>query len=249
MDCQYKLWNDDCLKVFPDIEDKSIDLIMVDLPYQITGCKWDIMIPFDKLWEHYKRIIKPNGVIAFTATQPFTSMVVMSNLDWFKYEWIWRKPQGTAPMLAQYQPLRNHESVLIFYKNTPTYNPQMEAGTPYKGFSSDTSKIGEVYGDNKSVHNENYGTRYPKTVQDFKQDRDGFHPTQKPVSLMEYMIRTYTNKGDTVLDNTMGSGTTGVAAGLSRRNFLGIELDKTYFDTAEQRIKQAYKPNMTDLFL
>lgn len=243
----YQLYNGDCLDILPNILNCSVDLILCDLPYEKTDCDWDKLIPMDQLWIHYKRLLKPSGVIALTAVQPFTSLLVTSNLTMFKYEWIWEKPQGTCPMIAEYQPLRNHESVLIFYGGKAKYNPQMESGEPYKGFSSDTAKIGEAYGSLKSVHKENFGTRYPKTVQKFKQDR-GLHPTQKPVDLMEYLIKTYTNKNDVVLDNCMGSGTTGVAAGNLRRKFIGIELDSKYFEIAEERVSEAYKPNLKDVF-
>ena len=229
----------DCLNLLPQIPDNSVDMVLVDLPYGTTACKWDSIIPLDQLWEHYNRICKLDGAMVFTAAQPFTTILAASNLDHFKYEWIWKKPQGTNPMNAKVMPLKSHENVLVFYRKKPTYNPQMWYSTPYGGFSSNTSKIGEVYGSAQSKHRDNpEGSRYPKTVMKFKQEK-GLHPTQKPVELMEYLIKTYTNPGDMVLDNTMGSGTTGVACIKTGREFIGIESDAKYFAIAEQRISDA----------
>ena len=229
----------DCLDLLPQIPDNSVDMVLVDLPYGTTACKWDSIIPLDQLWEQYNRICKLDGAMVFTAAQPFTTVLAASNLDHFKYEWIWEKPQGTNPMNAKVMPLKSHENVLVFYRKKPTYNPQMWYSTPYGGFSSDTSKIGEVYGSAQSKHRDNpEGSRYPKTVMKFKQEK-GLHPTQKPVELMEYLIKTYTNPGDTVLDNTMGSGTTGVACVQTGREFIGMESDAKYFTIAEQRISDA----------
>ncbi len=229
----------DCLNLLPQIPDNSVDMVLVDLPYGTTACKWDSIIPLDQLWEHYNRICKLDGAMVFTAAQPFTTILAASNLDYFKYEWIWEKPQGTNPMNAKVMPLKSHENVLVFYRKKPTYNPQMWYSTPYGGFSSNTSKIGEVYGSAQSKHRDNpEGSRYPKTVMKFKQEK-GLHPTQKPVELMEYLIKTYTNPGDMVLDNTMGSGTTGVACIKTGREFIGMESDAKYFAIAEQRISDA----------
>lgn len=226
----------DCLEILPTLADHSVDMVLVDLPYGTTACKWDSIIPLDKLWEQYNRICKKDGAMVFTAAQPFTTVLAASNLDNFRYEWIWEKPQGTNPMNAKVMPLKSHENILVFYRKKPVYNPQMWYSTPYSGFSSETSKIGEVYGSAKSKHRNNPdGSRYPKTVLKFKQEK-GLHPTQKPVELMEYLIKTYTNEGDTVLDNTMGSGSTGVAAVRCNRNFIGIEMDSEYYKVAEKRI-------------
>jgi len=230
------LINGDCLVEMKNIQDNSIDLILTDLPYGVTACKWDSIIPLDQLWIQYKRIIKEDGNIVLTATQPFSSSLVMSNPEWFRYEWIWEKPQGTNPMLAKYQPMKNHEQILVFSKKRSKYYPQMTKGDPYKAFISDSKQIGEVYGNLKSIHKENNGTRYPKSVKKFKQDRKGFHPTQKPLTLMKYLIKTYTQENDLVLDNTMGSGTTGVACYQLNRKFIGIELEKKYYDIAQKRI-------------
>jgi site-specific DNA-methyltransferase (adenine-specific) len=193
----------------------------------------------DKLWEQFNRIIKKNGAIVLTASQPFTTTLAHSNIEHLRYEWIWEKPQGTNPLNAKIMPLKSHENILVFYKNKPTYNPQIWISTPYSGFKNHDKKIGEVYGSLGSEHRDNpNGERYPKTVLQFKQEK-GLHPTQKPVELMEYMIKTYTNEGETVLDSTMGSGTTGVACVRTNRNFIGIELDTDYFNIAKDRIETA----------
>ena len=232
-----KLLLGDCLKILPTLADNSVNMVLVDLPYGTTACKWDSIIPLDKLWEQYNRICKQDAAMVFTAAQPFTTILAASNLDNFRYEWIWEKPQGTNPMNAKVMPLKSHENILVFYRKKPVYNPQMWYSTPYSGFSSDTSKIGEVYGQAKSKHRDNPdGSRYPKTILKFKQEK-GLHPTQKPVDLMEYLIKTYTNSGDTVLDNTMGSGSTGVAAIKCGREFIGIEMDSEYYKIAKERIE------------
>ena len=234
-----KLLLGDCLDILPTLADNSVDMILVDLPYGTTACKWDSVISLDKLWKQYNRICKENGAMVFTAAQPFTTILASSNLENFRYEWIWEKPQGTNPMNAKVMPLKSHENILVFYRKKPVYNPQMWYSTPYSGFSSNTSKIGEVYGNAQSKHRDNPdGSRYPKTILKFKQEK-GLHPTQKPVALMEYLIRTYSNEGETILDNTMGSGTTGVACMNTNRNFIGIEMDENYYKIAEERIKNA----------
>jgi DNA modification methylase len=228
----------DCLDILPTLSTDSVDMVLVDLPYGTTTCKWDSIIPLDELWKQYNRICKEDGAMVFTAAQPFTTILAASNLDNFRYEWIWEKPQGTNPMNAKVMPLKSHENILVFYRKKSTYNPQMWYSTPYSGFSSETSKIGEVYGNakSKSKHRDNPdGSRYPKTVLRFKQEK-GLHPTQKPVDLMEYLVKTYTNEGDTVLDNTMGSGTTGLACVNTGRHFIGIESDAEYFKIASDRI-------------
>jgi site-specific DNA-methyltransferase (adenine-specific) len=226
-----------CLEILPEIDDNSVDMLLVDLPYGTTACKWDTIIPLDQLWEQYNRVCKKNAAMVFTAQQPFTTVLASSNIENLKYEWIWEKPQGTNPMNAKIMPLKSHENVLVFYREKPTYNPQMWYSTPYSGFSSEESKIGEVYGSAKSKHRDNpEGSRYPKSVQRWKQQK-GYHPTQKPVEMMEYLIKTYSNEGDTVLDNTMGSGTTGVACMNTHRNFIGIEMEEKYFNIAKDRIE------------
>jgi len=236
MKSSFELHLGDCLEIMPQLEDNSVDLLLVDLPYGTTACKWDSIIPLDKLWEQYNRVCKDDAAMVFTAAQPFTTVLAYSNLDNLRYEWIWEKPQGTNPMNAKVMPLKSHENILVFYRKKPKYNPQMWYSTPYSGFSSDEKKIGEVYGEAKSKHRDNPdGSRYPKTVLKYGQEK-GFHPTQKPVGLMEYLIKTYSDEGDVVLDNTMGSGTTGVAAMNTNRKFIGIESDSKYFEIAKNRI-------------
>lgn len=224
----------DCLVEMQKIPDKSIDLILTDLPYGTTQNKWDSIIPLDALWGGYERIIKDNGAIVLTAQTPFDKVLGASNLKLLRYEWIWRKPQGTGHLNSKLMPLKNHENVLVFYKSLPTYNPQMRPGEPYAMKSGD--KKSSNYGAQITVHTANItGDRYPLSVLEFTAEK-GIHPTQKPLALMEYMIKTYTNKGDTVLDSTMGSGTTGVACKNTGRNFIGIELDIDYFNMAKKRI-------------
>jgi len=226
----------DCLEILKTLDEDSVDLLLVDLPYGTTACKWDSIIPLDQLWKEYYRICKQSAAMVFTAAQPFTTTLIASNLKHFKYEWIWEKPQGTNPMCAKHMPLKSHENIVVFGRQKITYNPQMTQGTPYRGFNSEVAKIGEVYGSANSVHRDNpEGTRYPKTVLRFKQEK-GFHPTQKPVALMEYLINTYSNVNDVVLDNTMGSGTTGVACKNLGRSFIGIEKEEKYFEIAKSRI-------------
>ena len=232
-----KVYLGDCLEVMKDIPDKSIGMILCDLPYGTTACKWDTIIPFEPLWEQYKRIIKDNGAIVLTASQPFTSALVMSNIKMFKYAWIWEKPNGTSPFKAKYMPMINGEEILVFGNVKIKYNPQMEIGKPYKWNSKRSGGDASGIKQTKETPIDNKGTRYPKNVLRFNQER-GLHPTQKPVALFEYLIKTYTNEGDLVLDNCMGSGTTGVACKNLNRNFIGIELDAEYFKIAEKRINE-----------
>ena len=233
-----KIYQGDCLEVMKQIEDKSIDMILADLPYGTTACKWDTIIPFEPLWEQYKRVIKDNGAIVLTASQPFTTKLIMSNLSWFKYNWVWEKPQGVDPFMSKYRPLNNVEDVIVFYKNQPAYNPQLERGKPYKITRDKKERDYEV---TNAVMREtttvNEGTRLPKRIIKINQER-GMHPTQKPVALFEYLIKTYTNEGDLVLDNCAGSGTTGVACKNTNRNFILIEQDEKYCEIANQRLRQ-----------
>ena len=234
-----KIYQGDCLILMKEIPDKSVNLILCDLPYGVTARnEWDVIIPFDILWGEYVRIIKDNGCIVLTAIQPFASVVVMSNLKLFKYEWIWEKTQGTGFLNAKKQPLRNHEQVLVFYKSQPTYNPQMWQSTPYTAKRLDKS-YSTNYGKQTRVDTINTdGKRYPLTVQKFKYDSNKVHPTQKPIELFEYIIKTYTNEGDLVLDNCIGSGTTALACLNLNRNFIGIELEQSYVDIANKRITE-----------
>lgn len=228
-----------CFDWLPEIPDNSVDLVLTDLPYGITACKWDTPIDLAEMWKQLNRVCKERAAMVFTAAQPFTAALIMSNPRNFKYEWIWEKPQGTNPLNAKIMPLKNHENVCVFYRKAPTYNAQMTQGTPYSGFSSDSATIGEVYGSRKSKHRDNpEGTRYPKTVQPFAQQRTGLHPTQKPVAMMQYFIRTYSNSGELVLDITAGSSTTAVAAILENRHFIMIEEDQNYYEVSCNRIDQ-----------
>jgi site-specific DNA-methyltransferase (adenine-specific) len=237
----YMLLNGDCLELLPDIESGSIDMILTDPPYGTTACKWDSIIPLEPMWAELKRIIKPNGAIVMTASQPFTTTLIASNLKQFKYCWVYQKTLGTNPMLVKKQPFRKHEDVVVFYGKQPVYNPQMVPGKPY----TDTVRESGLDAINKGVRGKkkainNPGLRYPSTVQQFSNGNNkSVHPTQKPVALMEYLIKTYTSEGETVLDFTMGSGTTGVACKNLNRQFVGIELDKSYFGIAQERINAA----------
>jgi hypothetical protein len=232
----------DCLVEMGKLAPASVDMILCDLPYGTTQNKWDSIIPFDALWREYERVCR--GAIVLTAAQPFTSALVMSNPRLFKYDWTWRKPKGTGHLNAKKQPMRDKEDILVFYREQPTYNPQMSIGVPYKdkcGKNPNMSDTGsENYGAYKPIRSENDGFRYPKQVIEFGViERGTVHPTQKPVALMEYLIRTYTNLGDVVMDNTMGSGTTGVACVNTGRSFIGIERDPGYYDIACKRIEAA----------
>jgi site-specific DNA-methyltransferase (adenine-specific) len=237
----------DCLDRMTEIPDGSVDMVLADLPYGTTACKWDTVIPLEPLWAHYKRVTKPNAAIVLTASQPFTSALVMSNPRAFSQALIWRKNKASGHLNAKRRHLTAHEDTLIFCTGQPTYNPQRTSGhkrrTGWKR-GPDT----EVYGAQRPTEYAGTDeTRCPISVIDFDVvNNDGtnggrFHPTQKPVTLMEYLIRTYTNEGETVLDNTMGSGTTGVACVNTGRDFIGIEMDPDYYATAERRIAEAQK--------
>jgi len=233
-----KIYNMDCLEGMKYIDDKSIDMILCDLPYGTTACKWDVVIPFEPLWEQYERIIKDNGAIVLFGSQPFTSALVMSNLKLFKYEWIWQKTLATNFMLVKKQPAKKHENILVFYKKQPAYNPQMEIGKPYK--DKPRKRTVGIHGNAETIKEaiNNEGTRYPSSVQLFSNGNNGnVHPTQKPVALFEYLIKTYTNEGDLVLDNCIGSGTTAIAALKTNRDFIGIEKEEKYVQIANQRIQ------------
>ncbi len=225
----------DCLELMKGIPDQSVDLILCDLPYGTTSCKWDSIISFDELWAEYNRVCR--GVIALTAAQPFTSALIMSNIADFKYSWVWVKTNCTGFANAKKQPLRSFEDIAVFYKRQPTYNPQGVIPLPKP--RTRTKDTGDIMG--RTGFKDGYQqavTNYPKNVINIPSER-GFHPTQKPVALMEYLIKTYTNEGDTVLDNCMGSGTTGVACVNTGRKFIGMEQDFKYFRISRQRIKEA----------
>lgn len=230
-----QLLQGDCLELMKSIPDASVDMILCDLPYGTTQNKWDSVIPLDLLWAQYNRICK--GAIVLTAGQPFTSLLVMSNLKMFKYVMAWDKTQVTGFLNSKKQPLRRHEDVAVFYSKQPTYNPQFTQGSAY---SITRSHSTESYGEQSGNSTVSDGKRFPTSVINIPQVRvkDG-HPTQKPVALMEYLIRTYTNEGMTVLDNCMGSGTTGVACVNTGRKFIGMEMDAGYFEIAKDRIEKA----------
>ena len=233
-----KLVNADCMKVLPKLPDRCIDLVLCDLPYGTTQNKWDSIIPLDALWAEYRRICK--GCVVLTAQCPFDKVLGCSNLRDLKYEWIWQKEMGTGHLNAKKAPLKNHENVLVFASGPHKYFPQMRTG--FKPYTAKAGAGSSNYGKQVGAVTESNGERYPLTVTEFPRDRDKLHPTQKPVALMEYLIKTYTNPGDVVLDNCMGSGTTGVAAKNLNRRFIGIEMNKEYFEIAKKRIDETPAP-------
>jgi site-specific DNA-methyltransferase (adenine-specific) len=229
----------DAIDEMSKLPDKSIDMILCDLPYGTTQCKWDTVIPFDSLWEQYRRIIKDKGAIVLTASQPFTSNLVMSNPKLFRYSLVWEKSKSTGYLNSKKMPMRSHEDILVFYKSLPIYNPQMVDGKPYD--KGKAHRPTEVYREQKGeIHVKNdSGQRYPRSVQYFKTaESEGvvYHPTQKPISLMEWLIKTYTNEGDIVLDNCIGSGTTAIACIRTNRKYIGIDIDESYINITTERI-------------
>lgn len=236
----------DCLDLMKDIPDGSIDMILCDLPYGTTKNKWDSVIPFDKLWEQYKRIIKDHGAILLFGQELFMAKLILSNEKNFRYTIIWDKVLTTGHLNANRMPLRSHETIVVFYKHLPTYNPQKTLGNPNHGVGSSigkSPKSNNDYGKWTIKDSDKTGMKFPKSIITFKKTHPSIsvHPTQKPVALLEYLIKTYTNDGDVVLDNTMGSGSTGVACVNTGRNFIGMELEPKYFKIAKERIKQAKK--------
>ena len=234
----------DCLELMKHIPDKSIDMILCDLPYGTTACKWDSVIPFEPLWEQYKRIIKDNGAIVLFGSEPFSTELRHSNLKMFKYDWIWDKVNPFGFLDCKYRPLKSHEIISVFSKGGCSngskvpmkYNPQ---GLVYRQKRMKNKLKSELLHSNPSKKEYiSVATNYPKTIIEFKKDNAGLHPTQKPVALLEYLIKTYTNEGETVLDNCMGSGSTGVACINTNRKFIGNELDPEYFKIAEKRINE-----------
>jgi len=236
-----KLMQGDCLEKMNEIPDGTVDMILTDPPYGTTACKWDSVIPLEPMWAQLKRVIKPNGAIVMTASQPFTSVLTCSNLPMFKQALVWEKTTATGHLNSKKMHMRAHEDMLLFYNALPTYNPQKTHGHPRKTANNvDRGKLqSDVYGDEKGVTSYSSTSRFPRSVIKTSTDKQKskLHPTQKPVSLMEYLIKTYTNEGETVLDFTMGSGTTGVACVNLGREFIGIELDEGYFNVASERIK------------
>ena len=231
-----QLYQGDCLEIMSRGPDNSIDAIITDPPYGTTGCKWDAVIPFEPMWEQLKRIIKKNGAIVLFGSEPFSSALRMSNIKQYKYDWVWNKKRISNPIMAKIQPLRNIENIIIF--NSKIYYPQ--GLLPCKGNLGGNKKGSKgLSTENKDINYKQEFTNYPRVLLEISNDNYGkncFHPTQKPVALMEYLIKTYTNEGETVLDFTMGSGTTGVACKNLDRNFIGIEKEEKYFKIAEERI-------------
>lgn len=232
--------NIDCLVGMKEIPDGSVDMILCDLPYGTTRNKWDSIIPFDALWSEWDRVCKTNAAIVLFSQQPFTSNLVQSRLELFRYEWIWEKTNPTGFLHAKKMPLKYHENICVFYKKLPTYNPQFTKGKPYKKTGDNTDRPHYRPGITRVSKDYSDGKRYPRDIitasnSSYGLDR-GLHPTQKPVALCEYLIKTYTNPGDVVLDNCMGSGTTAVACIRSNRNFIGFELDEQYHTIALQRV-------------
>lgn len=233
-----KVTQGDCLVIMKQIPASSVDMVLCDLPYGTTRNRWDSVLPIDELWEQYLRVVKPNGAIVLTAVQVFASMLVMSRPDLFKYDWVWRKTISSGQLNVNKQPLRAHEHILVFYRRQPVYNQQYTDGTPYSISRKVTFK-GESYNKQRDSQKDNDGFRHPTSVLTFSNPRiKGGHPTQKPVPLFEYLIRTYTNEGDVVLDNCIGAGTTAVAAVKSGRRFIGIEISPNYCRMAEENIKK-----------
>ena len=227
----------DCLERMKEIPDGSVDMILADPPYGTTACKWDSVIPFDLMWIELKRVIKSNGAIVMMASQPFTSVLVCSNIKMFKYELIWEKDKPSDFAVAKFKTMKYHESVLIFAKCRSTYNPQMVVGKPNHGVGKGIRRKNNESGANTAtVSNKTDGLKHPRSVLKINRESKPVHPTQKPVALMEYLIKTYTQEGETVLDFVMGSGTTGVACKNTGRKFIGIEKDAGYFEIAKQRL-------------
>lgn len=245
-----QIYNEDCLEGMKRIPDNSVDCIICDLPYGTTGLKWDCPIPADKLWEQYRRIIKPDGAIVLFCQQPFTTVLIASNIEMWKYNWIWEKEMGTNFINCNYCPLKVSEDIAVFSKapiawvksgERMKYNPQMSKGKPYVCTNGNsTDKAYSILHSQSQVCGHvtvNNGERYPTNILRFIRDRDKLHPTQKPVALIEYLIKTYSNRGELILDNCMGSGTTAIACIRTHRNYIGFELDKGYYDKAQERIR------------
>jgi len=238
------LMQGDTLDRMKMVLDKEVNLILCDLPYGTTSCAWDIIIPFNGLWDAYRRVLAPGGCVLLFGNQPFTSRLILSNLAWYKQALVWNKNKCGSPGLAKIRPMQVHEDIVVFAPGRTVYNPQMEVGEPYaRKTEKPEGYVGRVnnhgYGMKPRNGFTNEGTRYPKSIINISRDfsaQQQVHPTQKPVPLLEYLIRTYSNEGDTVMDNTMGSGSTGVAARNTNRNFIGIEKDPVFFNIAVQRV-------------
>ena len=239
----YQLYHGDCLDVMKQLiqQGVQVDMVLCDPPYGTSACAWDYPLPMDEMWNHLKQLIKPNGAIVLFGNEPFSSHLRLSQPKWYKYDWKWIKPNATTPSLAKIQPMRRYEDIMVFYQKQPNYHPQMTSGKPYQWNSkrSGGEASGIQFKEDRAINNT--GTRYPTNILEFSQER-GLHPTQKPVLLLEYLVKTYTKEGETVLDFTMGSGSTGVACMNTGRNFIGIELDDKYFNIAKERMETHMKP-------
>ena len=250
MEENFKLYNGDCLNVMDLLIEQGvkIDAIITDIPYGTTLCKWDEVIPFDLMWSRLNKLIKNNRAIVLFGSEPFSSKLRLSNIDNYKYDLIWDKNKGTQPALSKIQPMKSHENISVFGKGKLLYNPQMEIGQPYTRDNNGYKKENNHKLGLKPIKQVNDGSRYPKSILLFPRDfsaQTRLHPTQKPVKLMEYLIKTYTNENDIVLDFTMGSGSTGIACLNTNRNFIGIELDENYFNLAKNRIEKCSVSNVS----
>lgn len=245
----FQIFNEDCISGMSKLADNSVDMILTDLPYGTTDCYFDVRIPFEPMWEQFKRVTKRNAAIALFSQMPFGAELIMSNRKMFRYEIIWEKLIAVGFYNANKMPLQAHENILIFYRQLPTYNPQFKQGKPYH--RNHTTLRQSVYSKSERIPTKNDGRRYPRDVQKFATaygKRRLYHPTEKPTDLLEYLIRTYTDEGETVLDATMGSGSTGVACVNCGRDFIGFELEKKFFDIAQKRITDAQNENLQRLF-
>jgi site-specific DNA-methyltransferase (adenine-specific) len=247
-----QIYNEDCLEGMKRIPDKSIDMILCDLPYGTTACKWDVIIPFEPLWEQYERVVKDNGAILLFGKQPFTSVLILSNVKHFRYELIWNKKTGTDFVQANKKPTNAHENIAVFYKNRPNYNRIDDEGfsayTRERNNTIEQDNIVSLSTPLKRTNTVNDGSRVPTSIRTyFPDNRKGkgtsLHPTQKPLALIEWAVKSYTTEGDTILDNCMGSGTTAIACMNTNRNFIGVELDENYFRIATERIEQHGRGN------
>ena len=230
----------DCLQVMKKLNNNSVDMVLCDLPYGTTKIKWDEVIPFEPLWKQYERVVKKNGAIVLFSAQPFTSKIISSNIDMFKYELIWQKDRPQNIFNCKIQPLRSHENILVFYKNQPTYNPQFFEGKPNNSVGKGLFKSAH-YSIKTATNRDKSHLKYPQSVLFYKKEHPPIHPTQKPVALLEWLIKTFSNENDTVLDNTMGSGSTMVACLNAKRHGIGIEKDESYFEIALKRVEEKRK--------
>lgn len=242
----FELFQGDCIEQMKNIPDSSIDLVLTDPPYGTTQNKWDSVIPFPQMWEQIWRVAKPNAAVVLFAQTPFDKVLGASAIEHLRYEWIWDKKAPTGFLNATKAPLKKHENILVFYKNLPTYNPQMltvdpVTGRMFKSYTTTNSSLSDNYGTYKIATTTNIGTRYPHTILSYSRDTPQVHPTQKPIDLLAFLIETYTNPGGIVLDFTMGSGSTGVACKSTGRNFIGIELDSDIFTIASTRISEEHE--------